>query len=108
MDKKLLAKHEMLKLLSKQKADDMKKGVAEELNKKKMQKVTVAAPTKEGLKKGLSLAEKLIAAKLGKKGLEDLGTESETDEESGECEECPVCDGKGCPVCEDDEESEME
>jgi hypothetical protein len=96
MDKKLKAKHEMLKRLTKGKTDDMYKGFGDGLKTKKLQKVTVAAPDKEGLKKGLSMAEKLLAAKFGKSEVEDEDV-------------CPLCDGEGCSECSDDkEESEEE
>ena len=59
---------------------------------KGLKKVTVAAPSKEGLEKGLEMA----------KAITEDGEESE--EESGPC---PVCGEEGC-ICEPSEESSEE
>ena len=58
-------------------------GFGEELGS--MKKVTVAAPTEEGLEKGLSKAEKLLKMRQGM----DMGEEK--------CEGCE----EGCESCED-------
>ena len=47
-----------------------------------MQKVTVMSDSPEGLKKGLSKAEEIMEAKLGKKSEEE-------DEKCEECEKSP-------------------
>ncbi len=99
-DKKMKAKSEMLKMLSKMMHDDMYSGMGDGLKSKKMNKVTVAAPDAEGLKKGLSKAQEIIAAKMGKGEMED-----EYDMED-EYEGCKECSGKGCESCEEESESE--
>jgi hypothetical protein len=96
MEKKHKAKMEMLKMLSKMMSDDGHEGLGESLKGKKMQKVTVAAPTSEGLKEGLSKAQQILAAKLG-------SSESEESEESESEESCEECEGKGCPACESED-----
>lgn len=100
MNKKLEAKKAMLQQLSGKTRDKMYENVGKELKGKKVEKVTVMAPDKEGIKKGLSLAEKLMEAKFGKKE----GSEEES------C--CPECGGEGCESCdyesEESEESEEE
>lgn len=97
-DKKMKAKSEMLKMLSKMMHDDMYSGMGDGLKSKKMSKVTVAAPDEAGLKKGLSKAQEIIAAKMGK------GSEEGESEES--YEDCGDCGGKGCEACEEESESE--
>lgn len=99
-DKKMKAKSEMLKMLSKMMHDDMYSGMGDGLKSKKMSKVTVAAPDAEGLKKGLSKAQEIIAAKMGKGEMKD-----EYDMED-EYEDCGDCGGKGCESCEEESESE--
>ena len=101
MEKKLKAKSEMLKMLSKMMSDDMYGGMGDELKSKKLNKVTVAAPDAEGLKKGLSKAQQIIAAKMGK-GEDELEDEYDMEDEYA----CEGCSGKGCPMCEESEESE--
>jgi len=51
------------------------------LPKKGMQ-VTVGASSPEALKEGLEMAEELMEGKME--------------------EECPKCEGEGCPMCEED------
>jgi hypothetical protein len=58
-----------------------------------LKKVTVAAPSEEGLKKGLSKAEQLLKMRSGM-DMEDSEEESEDEEECEGCEE-------GCEHCED-------
>jgi hypothetical protein len=101
MEKKLKAKSEMLKMLSKMMSDDMYSGMGDELKSKKMSKVTVAAPDAEGLKKGLSKAQEIIAAKMGKGEMKD---EYDMEDEYA----CEKCEGKGCPMCEESEEEESD
>lgn len=98
MEKKHKAKMEMLKMLSKMMSDEGHEGLGEGLKGKKLQKVTVAAPDTAGLKKGLSKAQEIIAAKLGKGEAKD---EYDMEDEYGECEDCA---GEGCESCEDSEE----
>lgn len=98
MEKKHKAKMEMLKMLSKMMSDDGHEGLGEGLKSKKLQKVTVAAPTSKGLKEGLSKAQQILAAKLG-------SSESEESESEEACEEC---EGEGCPVCESESEDSSE
>jgi hypothetical protein len=98
-NKKLDAKKAMLKQLSGKTRNEMNSKVGEDLKSKKLSKVTVAAPSKEGLKKGLSLAEKLIKAKYGMD--ED---EEETDEEHEHS--CPACEDEGCVECEEESDEE--
>jgi hypothetical protein len=101
MDKKKLARLEMLKKMSKDKSGEMYSPVGDKLKEKKLSKVTVIAPDKKGLEKGLSKAQQILKAKLGEKlGLEDGEEETE--------EECPACDGEGCEECEAEEESDEE
>lgn len=95
-------KRELLEILR----DEMRGMAKEEKNKsrsellkpKSMQKVTVMADSKEGLKKGLSKAEELMKAKLGENMMDD---ESQEDEYI-----CPECEGMGedCECEEEDEE----
>lgn len=99
-DKKLDAKKAFLQKLSGKSRDDMYGGIGEALKDKKVKKVTVAAPDKEGLKKGLSLAEKLLKAKYG----EDADLEDESEEEA----HCAECEDEGCEACEEVEEEEEE
>lgn len=98
MEKKHKAKMEMLKMLSKMMSDDGHEGLGEGLKSKKLQKVTVAAPTSKGLKEGLSKAQQILAAKLG-------SSESEESESEEACEEC---EGEGCAACESEDYEEQE
>lgn len=100
MDKKKLARMEMLKRLSKSKPD-ISSSLGEALKGKKLSKVEVVSDSPEGLKKGLSKAEQILKAKLGDKA-------EDSEEESSEEEVCPVCEGAGCPECEAEESSEEE
>lgn len=59
-----------------------------------LKKVTVAAPSEEGLKKGLSKAEQLLKMRSGM-DMEDSEDEEESEEECEGCEEgCENCEGK--------------
>ncbi len=98
MEKKAKAKAEMLKELSKEMSDDMYSPMKGMLGKKGMKKVSVMSDSPEGLKKGLSMAEKIMQAKSSQEG---NGEESED-------ESCPKCKGKGCPLCQASEDSEEE
>jgi hypothetical protein len=65
MEQKSKAKAAMLKELSKEMSNDSNSGLRDALSKKGMKKVTVASDSPEGLKKGLSMAEKLMKLKSG-------------------------------------------
>lgn len=96
MDKKKLARMEMLRQMSKSKAGEAHKGIGDLLKGKKVQKVSVIAKDEEGLEKGLSKAQQILKAKLGEKLLDDEDEEME--------EECEHCAGKGCEECEEEDE----
>jgi hypothetical protein len=68
---------------------------------KSLKKVTVAADSEEGLKKGLSKAQEIMAKK---KMMPEMMPEME--DESEEMEECEACEGEGCEECEESEEYE--
>lgn len=109
MEKKIKAKADMLKLLSKEMSDDQYSPLKEKLGKK-MSKVTVMSDSPKGLEKGLSKAEEILKKRdelMGK------GSESEESEEGCEgCEEgCSMCEGEDkeeSPEMEDESESESE
>jgi hypothetical protein len=97
MDKKKLARMEMLKALSKKKGGELHSDKGEKLKAKRLSKVTVVAPDEKSLEKGLSKAQQILKAKLGEKlGLEDKGEE----------EACDYCESEGCEHCEGDAEVE--
>lgn len=75
-----MAKAAMLKELSKEMSNDSNSGLKDALSKKGMKKVTVASDSEAGLKKGLSMAEKLMKLKNGE-------SEDESEDESGEAPE---------------------
>jgi hypothetical protein len=78
------AKKAMLKELSKEMSNDANEPLKDVLAKKKgMKKVTVASDSPEGLKKGLSMAEKLMKLKSGE-SMEE--SEDESEEEMAESE----------------------
>lgn len=81
MGKKYEAKMKMLEALKKLGHDSM----AEEIFSKPMQKVTVAAPDKEGLKKGLDKAGEVLDAMPKMK--EMIGDDEEKTEEMDNSEE---------------------
>lgn len=105
-DKKQKAKAEMLKKLSSMMGDERHSGLGDGLKSKKMEKVTVMAPDKASLAKGLSKAQEIIKRKTG----EDYATPDEhmdaalADHEF-EGDKCPYCDD-GCGVCEGDDEDD--
>jgi hypothetical protein len=99
MEKKSKAKAEMLKELSKEMSNDMYSPMKDMIGKKGMKKVSVMSDSPEGLKKGLSMAEKIMQAKSSQ---EDNGEEGEEEKS------CPKCKGKGCPFCQGSEDSEEE
>jgi hypothetical protein len=82
-----MAKAAMLKELSKEMSNDANSGLKDTLGKKGMKKVTVASDSSEGLKKGLSMAEKLMKLKGGSS--EDDMEECEAPEGSMEEENSP-------------------
>lgn len=79
-------KEELLKMLKSDMLGMKKEGkkdlFGDLMDKKGMQKVTVMSDSPEGLKKGLSKAEEIMEAKLGKKS-------EEKDEKCEECEKSP-------------------
>ena len=83
-----MAKAAMLKELSKEMSNDSNSGLKDALSKKGMKKVTVASDSEEGLKKGLSMAEKLMKLKNGNSE-EEMKDESEDSEEEMSEEESP-------------------
>lgn len=103
MDKKKLARMEMLrKLARKGREEDAEPSLKEALKKKKLSKVEVISDSKEGLTKGLSKAQEILKAKLGDKLL------SEDDSDDMHDEDCDICEGHGCEYCEEEEEDEEE
>lgn len=100
MDKKKLARMEMLRKMSKSKpSEDLPSKLEEKLAPKRLSKVTVVAKDKEGLEKGLSKAQQILKAKLGEK----LGLEDEDEEETeDEGYSCPECEDVGCKMCEEE------
>jgi hypothetical protein len=107
-DKKQKTRSEMIKKLAKEKVSDLP-SIGEGLKKKKLSKVEIVAKDDEGLKKGLSMAEKLLQAKFGDKLNKEEDSEEETEESD---EDCEACNNEGCPACKDeqneDEESDLE
>jgi hypothetical protein len=90
MDMKRKAKEGMLKELSKVMSSDM----YSPLKEKKLQKVTVASDSAEGLKKGLSKAEQILSKKKElspelpeMEESEDEESEDESSEMEDECED---------------------
>lgn len=108
MNKKLKARMEMLRKLSKDKGSDLHSGLGESLKGKKLSKVEVIAKDDKGLADGLSKAQQILKAKLGEKALEsDKEEESEeSSDEYADGEECEACEGKGCEACSDEEMEE--
>ena len=103
-DKMKHARYEMLKQLSKKKSSEMNEpSIGKSLKSKKLKKVEVVADTDENLKKGLSKAQQILKAKLGKLLDEDASEEEETEEA------CEHCEDEGCEHCEEEaEETEEE
>lgn len=95
--KKKAARFEMLKSLSKKKGSELHESKGEELKKKKLSKVTVVSDSEKGLEKGLTKAQEILKAKLGKL----LDSEEEIEEE-----DCAECEGEGCGACEEPAEEE--
>jgi len=75
---KMRAKKDMLKKLKSMMKEDMLGGFSD--SEKKPMKITVMSDSKEGLEKGLSMAEKIMKKK--KMMMEDMDDNDE---------ECPVC-----------------
>jgi hypothetical protein len=92
------ARKDMLKSLKKMMMAEDDMGLGEKLGK--MQKVTVAADSTEGLKKGLSKAEEILKKRKGMMGMED-------EEEESESEMCEECEKDPCE-CEDEESEDSE
>lgn len=102
MNKKQLARMEMLKKISKDKSSELHSGLGEKLKGKKLSKVEVVSDSKKGLAEGLSKAQQILKSKLGDQALK--GDEvDESEDESMQEEDCPACEGEGCPACDDDE-----
>lgn len=110
MSAKSKARMEMLKKMSSQKGNDLHDMLGKGLKGKKLQKVSVMSDSKEGLEKGLSLAEKIMKAKLGDKKPKSAEAMMPSDEdlESMADEDCAECHDEGCPACSEDEESDEE
>jgi|LakMenEpi03Aug12_release.lakeMendotaPanAssembly.Ray.scaffolds.fasta_scaffold2982852_1 hypothetical protein len=87
MEKKSKAKAAMLKELSKVMSSDM----YSPLKEKKLQKVTVASDSAEGLKKGLSKAEQILSKKKEMfpelPEMEESEDEEESEDDSSEMED---------------------
>ena len=79
-----MAKAAMLKELSKEMSNDSNSGLKDALSKKGMKKVTVASDSKEGLEKGLSMAEKLMKLKNGDSEEKSCDMEEESEDEEME------------------------
>lgn len=80
---------------------EMRKMMGDDFGKS-LQKVTVAADSKEGLEKGLSKAQEIMK----KKGMMSAMKPEKMEEEAEEMMECEACEGEGCEECEESEESE--
>jgi TATA-binding protein-associated factor Taf7 len=88
MEKKSKAKAMMLKELSNEMSNDTNAPLKDMLGKKGMKKVSVMSDSPEGLKKGLSMAEKLMKLKSKQSGDEESEEEEEySSEESSDSEE---------------------
>ena len=108
-NKKKMAKEEMLKLLSQMMSGEMYGDMGEGLKSKKMEKVTVMAPDKKGLEKGLSKAQMLMKAKFGEEPEMDeseMHEMSESPEMESSEDACEMCKGEGCPLCSSKEMEE--
>jgi hypothetical protein len=105
-DRKLNAKKEMLERMSSSLREDSNKDIGKTLGEKKLSKVTVMAPDKKSLAKGLSKAQELLKQKYGDLGMDE--EEMEEADEEAEYEDCPKCDGLGCGACESEEEEDSE
>lgn len=105
MDGKGKAKMHMLKELSKEMSNDSNQGLKDVLGKKGMKKVTVASDSEEGLKKGLSMAEKLMQLKGQKSEKSETEMMEESDEE--EIEEEPSEMGEEVAAMSDEEAQAM-
>lgn len=106
-DKKLAAKKAALKGMSSKLREDSRKPMGDELGKKKMEKITIMAPDKKGLEKGLSKAQEILKAKFGELGLEEEEME-EMDSEGSEDDKCPICEDSMKDMHEHEEEEEEE
>jgi hypothetical protein len=84
MKKMAKAKSEMLKELSSEMSNESYSPMKDMLGKKGMKKVSVMSDSPEGLKKGLSMAEKLMQLKSKQNGEEEDMGESEEEESSPE------------------------
>jgi hypothetical protein len=84
MEKKAKAKSEMLKELSREMSDDMYSPMKDMLGKKGMKKVSVMSDSPEGLKKGLTMAEKLMQLKSKQAGMDESEEEESPEMEASE------------------------
>jgi hypothetical protein len=102
MEKKLKARMEMLKRLSKDKHSELHTGLGDKLKTKKLSKVEVIAKDEKGLEEGLSKAQQILKAKLGDK------VDETEDPAEDEAELCDACEGEGCEYCEEPSEEESD
>jgi hypothetical protein len=92
-------KKELLRMLKSDMMEESKKGKADLFKEygpkkaEKMAKVTVMGDSPEAVAEGLSKAQQIMKAKLGKVEMDDEGYEKK----------CPMCKGKSCE-CEAPEE----
>lgn len=77
------AKKELLKDLKKLMMDDTFGDMGDSLKSKKMQKVTVASPSEEGLEEGLSKAQQILQKRDAM-----MGDEEESEDEEGDEFDC--------------------
>lgn len=103
MDKKKLARMEMIKKLAKEKANEGMSDIGNALKSKKLSKVEVVAKDEKGLREGLSKAQQILSAKLGQ-NIDQAGQTEESQEEAN----CNYCEGEGCEHCDEEEESDEE
>lgn len=99
MDKKLMAKKEMLKKLSKDIANEMKGPMRDGLKSK--QEVKVVADSKEGLEEGLSKAMQILKKRKEMMGLSEESDDSdEKSEKIAKLEKMKEMLGKDEEMCE--------
>jgi hypothetical protein len=123
-DKKMQARREMVRKLAKEKVSQGLDGIGDALKGKKISKVEVIAKDGHGLEEGLSTAQKILKARLGKESadepeeddseegsdveeaMESAAEEAAEGDEGEEAEkeaegkaDCKVCHGAGCPIC---------
>lgn len=82
---------------------EMKKMMGDDFGKS-LQKVTVAADSKEGLQKGLSKAQEIMNKKGMMEEMKPEKMEEEAEEVMEDMDVCEKCEGEGCEYCEEEEE----